>query len=73
MNAEGVLPHRTARNVKLRHGYTLDEVRGLSMWTVLRPAARLFPGSGQNPSSSSPVKTLTEQNFHAFHLTEPAR
>jgi hypothetical protein len=35
VSADDVLPPRTADDVELRHGYTLDQLRGLSIWTVL--------------------------------------
>jgi hypothetical protein len=28
MSADDVLPPKTAHNIELRHGYTLDQVRG---------------------------------------------
>jgi hypothetical protein len=34
VSADDVLPPKTARDVELRHGYTLDHVRSLSIWTV---------------------------------------
>lgn len=36
MSADDVLPPRTAHNVELRHGYTLDQVRGLSIKAAWR-------------------------------------
>jgi hypothetical protein len=35
MSADDVLPPKSAGEVELRHGYTLDQIRGLSIWTVL--------------------------------------
>ena len=36
MSADDVLPARPARDVELRHGYTLYQVNALSVWTVQR-------------------------------------
>jgi hypothetical protein len=42
MSADDVLPPRTAHNVELRHGYTVDQVRGLSIWTVMHDPYHCF-------------------------------
>jgi hypothetical protein len=42
MSADDVLPPRTAHNIELRHGYTLDQVRGLSIWTVHHDSYHAF-------------------------------
>jgi hypothetical protein len=36
LSADDVLPPKSVGDVELRHGYTLDQLRGLSVWTVLR-------------------------------------
>jgi hypothetical protein len=47
MSADDVLPPRTAHNVELRHSYTVDQVRGLSIWTVMHdPYPAVAPVTG---------------------------
>jgi len=42
MSADDVLPPKSAGDMELRHGYTLDQVRGLSIWTVLHDRFHAF-------------------------------
>jgi hypothetical protein len=42
VSADDVLPPRSAPDMELRHGYTLNQVRGLSIWTVLHNRYQAF-------------------------------
>jgi hypothetical protein len=42
MSADDVLPPRTDHDVELRHGYTLNHVRSLTIWTVMHDPYHAF-------------------------------
>jgi len=44
MSADDVLPPKTAHDVELRHGYTLNHLRSLTVWTAMHDPYHAFAG-----------------------------